>query len=131
MRKVFLGGTCNNSQWREELKPLLYIDYFDPVVDDWNETAYQRELQERAIADHVLYIITPKMTGVYAIGEAVDDSNKRPGKTLFCYLVADGTETFTEDQLKSLRSIGRMIEDNGGKVFGSLVDVASYLNTFT
>lgn len=30
--KVFLGGTCNNSTWREELKPLLKIDYFDPVV---------------------------------------------------------------------------------------------------
>lgn len=30
--KVFLGGTCNGSIWREKLIPLLKIDYFNPVV---------------------------------------------------------------------------------------------------
>ena len=33
--KVFLGGTCNNSTWREELIPQLKIDYYNPVVKDW------------------------------------------------------------------------------------------------
>ena len=35
--KVFLGGTCNNSKWRDKLIPMLNIDYFNPVVDDWTE----------------------------------------------------------------------------------------------
>ena len=33
--KVFLGGTCAESKWREKLIPLLKCDYFNPVVDDW------------------------------------------------------------------------------------------------
>lgn len=33
--KVFLGGTCNESTWREKLIPMLKIDYFNPVVKDW------------------------------------------------------------------------------------------------
>ena len=37
MKKVFLGGTCNDSLWREELIKKLEIDYFNPVVDDWTE----------------------------------------------------------------------------------------------
>jgi len=34
MNKVFLGGTCNESTWRDELIPMLEIDYFNPVVDE-------------------------------------------------------------------------------------------------
>ena len=33
--KVFLGGTCNGSRWRNELIPLLECEYFNPVVEDW------------------------------------------------------------------------------------------------
>ena len=35
MKKVFLGGTCNESTWRNELIPLLEnagVEYFNPVV---------------------------------------------------------------------------------------------------
>ena len=67
--KVFLGGTCNESAWREELIPMLKIDYFNPVVDDWNEEAYKNELRERKICDLCLYTITPEMAGVYSIAE--------------------------------------------------------------
>ncbi|MBL7162240.1 MAG: hypothetical protein ISS57_06515 [Anaerolineales bacterium] len=129
-KKVFLGGTCNGSLWREELKPFLEINYFDPVVDDWNEEAYQQELHERATADFVLYVITPKMAGAYAIAEVVDDSNKQPEKTVYCYLMGDGGDVFTESQLKSLRNVGRMVEANGGKMFGNLADAVNYLNSF-
>lgn len=127
-KRVFLGGTCNDSGWREELKPLLGIDYFDPVVDDWDDEARARERYERWEADFVLYVITPKMTGVYAIAEAVDDSNKRPEKTIFVCLPADGGKVFDEGQRRSLAAVAGMIERNGGRVFDNLVDVAEYLN---
>ncbi len=35
MKKVFLGGTCNESTWRDRLIKLLKINYFNPVVKDW------------------------------------------------------------------------------------------------
>ena len=35
MKKVFLGGTCNESLWRDKLIKKLEIDYFNPIVKDW------------------------------------------------------------------------------------------------
>lgn len=150
MKKVFLGGTCNGSKWRDELIPMLDIDYFNPVVADWNEGCYQEELRQREICDYCLYVITPRMTGVYSIAEVIDDSNKRPNKTLFCVLKSDikyrldirwneetekfcigqeeAEKQFDEGQMKSLDRVGRMVESNGGKYFKSLEEVASYLN---
>lgn len=81
--KVFLGGTCNNSTWRDKLIPLLKIDYFNPVVDDWTPECQDEEIRQRESCDYCLYTITPKMTGVYSIAEVVDDSNKRPEKNYF------------------------------------------------
>lgn len=134
MKKVFLGGTCNESTWREKLIKKLKIDYFNPVVEDWTEECYKEELRQREICDYCLYVITPLMTGVYSIAEVVDDSNKKPSKTVFCFLDKDWNGMYLEDayyttgQIKSLDAVGRMVERNGGKYFRNLDDVANYLN---
>ena len=129
-KKVFLGGTCNESKWRDELIPMLKIDYFNPVVDDWTEECYQEELRQREICDYCLYVITPRMTGVYSIAEVVDDSNKRPNKTILCVLRKDTDFElfFNKTQMKSLDKVGQMVKMNGGKYFKSLEEVAAYLN---
>ncbi len=129
-KKVFLGGTCNNSTWREDLIPQLKIGYFNPIVKDWTPACQERELTERENSEFVLYVITPKMTGVYSIAEVVDDSNKRPDKTLFCFIQEDGGEVFETHQVKSLRAVGKIVKTNGGKVFDSLSEIAHYLNNF-
>ena len=127
--KVFLGGTCNNSTWRDLLIPMLKIDYFNPIVDDWTPECQIEELKQREISDCCLYVITPKMTGVYSIAEVIDDSNKQPEKTIFCVLTQDGEELFTMGQIKSLESVAKMVERNGGKYFTDIKDVANYLNS--
>lgn len=138
-KRVFLGGTCNGSAWRKELIPLLTIDFFDPVVDDWTEECKERERYERKTCDYCLYVITPRMVGTYSIAEAVDDSNKRPEKTIFCVLENDNTEdnilfctaiykSFNKRQLYSLNEVGKLIQRNGGKYFTSLREVAEYVN---
>ena len=129
MKKVFLGGTCNGSKWRDKLKLYLSIDYFDPVVKDWTEECQAEEIRQREICDFCLYVITPEMTGVYSIAEVVDDSNKRPDKTIFCICTEESDIGFSIHQFKSLNQVGKMIEENGGKYFTSLLDVAKYLNT--
>lgn len=126
--KVFLGGTCNNSIWRDILISKLKIDYFNPVVDDWNEEAYQKELREKEQCDWMVYWITPKMTGVYAIAEVVDDSNKHPEKTIFGYFKSDEDKVFSTGQLRSLRAVSKIVEKNGAYVFHCLEDVAMFLN---
>lgn len=127
-KKVFLGGTCNGSTWREELIDMLDVEYFNPVVDDWNEEAQQEELLQRKKCDFVLYTLTPKMKGVYSVAEVVDDSNKRSYKTLLCILTEDGGEEFDKHQIKSLNMVKQMVEANGAKTFLSLIDVANFLN---
>ena len=133
MKKVFLGGTCNESTWRDGLIEILEIDYFNPVVDDWTEECYREELTQRELCDYCLYVITPRMKGVYSIAEVVDDSNKRPEKTIFCIVTADFSDTgdiimFDEQQLKSLDKVGVMVQNNGGKYFRTLREVAKFLN---
>lgn len=127
-KKVFLGGTCNDSKWRDELIPLIeeHINYFNPVVDDWTEEMYQKELEEKRNSDYELYVITPKMTGVFSIAEVVDCSNKTPDRTIFCVLNSDEDYKFDKGQLKSLEKVGEMINNNGGKSFSSLEDIAEY-----
>ena len=129
-KKVFLGGTCNESTWREKLIPMLKIDYFNPVVDDWTEDCYQKELEEKETADYQLYVITPKMTGVFSIAEVVDASNKIPEKTIFCYLKNDDGKSFDQGQCKSLDKVKEMISKNGGTVCETLEEVASACNRF-
>jgi hypothetical protein len=128
MKKMFLGGTCNESTWRKILISMLKIDYFDPVVDDWDEECQLREIKERENCDFCLYVITPLMTGFYSIAEVVDDSNKRPEKTLFCILPRDDQYNFQDFEQHSLKAVARLVESNGAKIFHSLVDVAEYVN---
>ena len=131
-KKVFLGGTCNKSTWRNEIIPHLSnagIAYFNPVVDEWNAEAQANELREREECDFCLYGITPKMTGVYSIAEVVDDSNKRPEKTVLVIMKEDGKDRFTESQWKSLESVAKMVNRNGGKVFHSLKQSVVYMQS--
>lgn len=123
MKKVFLGGTCAESTWRDELIPMLKINYFNPVVPDWTEECYQQELRERDVCDYCLYVITPQMQGVYSIAEVVDDSNKRPEKTVFAFIGSFGV-----GQERSLDKVGVMVQRNGGKYYRDLESVACYLN---
>lgn len=131
MKKVFLGGTCNGSKWRDDLIRKLYmnVNYFNPIVDDWTPECMEEEIWQRKDSHFVLYVITPKMTGVYSIAEVVDDSNKQPEKTLFCVLDEDEGLLFTDHQRKSLIQVSKMVKENGGRTFISLYSVAEFLNT--
>ena len=133
-KRIFLGGTCNNSPWRDKLIPQLTADYFNPVVEDWTEECQKREIEERESCDICLYVITPKMKGTYSIAEVVDDSNKRPEKTVFCIVKKDGENTFGEQEYKSLKQVLKLVEDNNSKAFDlenidTLKPLASYLNS--
>lgn len=132
MKKVFLGGTCNGSNWRDIFMPMLLkrgIEYFNPVVKDWTEECQAEEEREKKICYFHLYVITPKMTGTFAIAEVVDDSNKHPLSTVLVILeddefpIQDGK--FTKEQRKSLKAVKKMVKANGASVFDTLEQVAN------
>lgn len=128
MKKVFLGGTCNGSKWRDSLIPKLKIDYFQPQTDEWTPEMMEEELRQREVSDFCLYVITPKMTGFYSVAEVVDDSNKRPEKTIFSFLNEDDGSTFSEHQQKSLKQTAKMVKGNGAKFLKTFEEIAEYLN---
>uniref|UniRef100_A0A6M3M4N1 Putative nucleoside deoxyribosyltransferase n=1 Tax=viral metagenome TaxID=1070528 RepID=A0A6M3M4N1_9ZZZZ len=134
-KRVFLGGTCNESKWRKHLIPMLEeagIDYFNPVVDDWTPECMAEEIKQRKECDYVLYVITPRMTGVYSIAEVVDDSNKHPEKTLLFILDNDTDDggkmkIFDKGQMKSLDAVAKLVYNNKGIVCNSFDEIISVL----
>ena len=122
--RVFLGGTCSGYKWRDDLVKMIDCDYYNPIVENWSEEDRLREVKERESDDYILYVITSGIKGVYSIAEVVDDSNKRPGKTIFCVL-EDG---FEKQMLHSLKAVKRLVKQNGVVVCDDLETVAKYLN---
>ena len=129
--KVFLGGTCNESTWRDELIPKLEdinFDYFNPVVEDWTPKCPVTEIYEKENKCNVhLYVITNKMKGVFSIAEAIESVFNKDKKTIFCVLNNFDGE-FQDFQFKSLKSVVEMVERNGGKYVTSLDEVIEILN---
>ena len=129
--KIFLGGTCGSSTWRDELIPLLEekgIDYFNPVVDNWDDEAQRQELYERDICDFCLYVITPEMKGFYSIAEVVDDAHKKSAQTVFCYIEECNGLTFDEQQIKSLEAIAELLERRNCFVIRNFNNLATFFN---
>ena len=129
--KVYLGGTCG-SAWRDTLMPRLQIEYFNPMVEDWTPESQAEEERQREHCDICLYVITPKMLGVFGVAEVVDDSNKRPGKTLFCFVEDErafgGDAVFEPHQIKALNAVGKMVEGNGARWVRDFAELEEVLN---
>lgn len=127
--RVFLGGTCNKSTWRDSLIPELTIEYFNPVVPTWTAAAREQELLERNTADILLYVLTPEMAGYYSVAEVVEDSIKEPKKTVFCVLPTDNGKFFGDKEARSLEAVKGLVARNGAIVCNTLDEVAQYLNS--
>ena len=130
MKKIFLGGTCNNSTWRNKLIPILekyHIQYFNPIVDDWTEECVKIENEEKDICDCHLYVITPKMTCVYSIAEVIESVHLSNKLTIFCYIKIDDNICFTEGQLRSLDNVGKLVIKHNGIVCNSLTELQTIL----
>jgi len=109
--KVFLGGTCNNSTWRDELLPIIQIAKFNPVVEEWTDECQEIEQQEKDIfCDVHLYVITNEMTGVFSIAEVIDSVHNKSKKTIL-HVIPTG---FTKPQLKSLQAVVNLVKLRGG-----------------
>lgn len=122
--KVFLGGTCNNSTWREELIPELTIPYFNPVVEDWTPECQEEERKQKEICGIEAYVITSNMTGSFSIAEVIDAAHRNPKGTVF-YVHEEG---FSDSQIKSFQAISDLVTNLGGSTATSLYHCASIIN---
>ena len=128
---VFLGGTCAASTWREELLGKLdlgTISAFNPVVEDWTPECQKEEDFHRENDDICLYVITPEGEGFYSFVEVVDDSNKRPGRTILCVLMEANGKKFEGHMKKCVLKTMLVVANNGVLVVDNLEDLAKHLN---
>lgn len=108
--KVFLGGTCAGSNWRDELIGLIQINYFNPVVEDWTPNCKAVEDAEKESMCNIhLYVLTSESLSVYSIAEAVQSSLTK-GKVTIVHVMPDG---FSNERLKHLDAVCDMIRGNG------------------
>lgn len=131
--KVFLGGTCATSTWREELMAMLdseRVEAFNPVVPDWTPECQTIERIHRETDDLCLYVITPEGEGFYSFVEVTDDSNKRPERTVLCVLESANGKTFEGHTKKCVLKTMELVASNGTVVLNSLDDLADYVNSY-
>ena len=133
---VFLGGTTNNSNWRDTFIDILTsmgskLVCFNPVVSDWNDQAIRVEKMIKEQAKHHVYVITPKMKGIYSIAEAVESVFDRSHKTYLYILLKDGEDAFSSDEndpiMRSFAATGEIIRSHGG-IFGIGSDLHPLVN---
>lgn len=127
--KVFLDGTACSAQWQNYICERLKINYILYTNDDRSEETLRKRDKDKEQCDFVLYIVSPKMQHFDMIFESVDDSNKRPKKTIFCFVPSDEDLSFTNHQNKSLVATGKMIQRNGGFWFETVDEALKFLNT--
>ena len=91
---VGLFGTCGNSSWREDqVIPALKeanVDYFNPVVSDWNEEAMKNEAEHAATDKVIMLVITGETTGIASMAESGWIAN-------LCHLRGQSLVIFLED----------------------------------
>ena len=129
--KIFLGGTCAKSTWRNELIPMLdqeRIETYNPVVPNWTPECQKEEDYHRENDDICLYVITPEGEGFYSFVEVTDDSNKRPNKTVLCVLMNANGKSFEGHMKKCVLKTMKLVAENGVFITDNLQDLAQYLN---
>ena len=108
--KVFLGGTCAESTWRDELIKMIQVEYFNPVVEDWAPECIEIENDEKNNKCNVhLYVLTSESDSVYSIAECVQ-SSVTTGISTILHILPDG---FTEQRLKHLDAVCQLVRGNG------------------
>jgi len=125
--KVFMGGTCAETTWRDELIKVLQVDYFNPVVEDWNPECQEEEYKQKELCNIHLYVITKEMQGVFSIAEVID-SVHTDNKITILHIIPKG---FDDKQLKSLKAVVDLVVKRGGIAYidDELYRTARVLNT--
>lgn len=74
--KVFLGGACGSTTWRQKFAiPMLEaagVDYFDPQIGigEWTEVREPLDMKMKAESDVLLFVVNGETRGVAGIAEA-------------------------------------------------------------
>ena len=109
--KIFLGGTCAETTWRDKLINVIQVPFFNPVVEDWTPECQEVETEEKEFKCNIhFYCITKEMQGVFSIAEVVDSVHQKDKRTIL-HVMPEG---FEKHQLKSLQAVVNLVNSRGG-----------------
>jgi len=138
MNRIFLGGTCAETKWRDELiKGLERYDceWFNPVVKNWTPECQVIEEDEKNNKCNVhLYVITPEMKGVYSIAEIINSCwQAQLYGTTVNHVVFVVLGEWSKGQKKSFEATLRLCKDIAPERFcggfaNSVVDILDIMN---
>ncbi len=138
MNRIFLGGTCAETTWRDELIEGLKryeCEWFNPVVKDWTPECQAIEEEEKNKKCNVhLYVITPEMQGVYSIAEIVNSCwqaqmyGTTVNRVILCVM-----GLWTAQQIKSFKATMTLCKNIAPERFygdftGNVVDILDLMN---
>lgn len=139
VQRVFLGGTCNGSLWRDVFIKEVNKDdvlrerlsLFNPVVEDWTPECQANEEREKREADILFFGITTEQTGFYSIAEFADAVHTFPEKKIVVvFMNHDGD--FTPAQEKSNAAIINLLARNknfcGSTGYETMAEVAETMH---
>lgn len=85
---IFLGGTCADSVWREEIAiPLLEkagLTYYNPKKQEWTTRYIAREASVKDHCKALLYVITSQSRGITSMLEVVCQAIYHVFKKIYC-----------------------------------------------
>jgi hypothetical protein len=120
---VFLGGTTNNSKWRDEFLKLIKesdktIKCFNPVVENWTPECIDLENFVKYHSKYHVYVLTPRMLGVYSIAEMCESVHDKTKNTYFYIkdddIDDDGNDIKWEGHMKhSLAATANLLVSHG------------------
>jgi len=123
---IFLGGTCNQSTWRDQLTAPNGFEFFNPQLPagvEWEKHHQDAEEAAKKNAAIQVYVITPEMTGVFSIAElvamAITDRE---------HLVVGIIGEFEPFMQKSMDATARLVQAQGKYVCRDIDDVQGELN---
>ena len=120
---VFLGGTCNGSQWRERVTAELKVPYFNPIVENWTEADRDNEERAKKEASYLLYVLTPKQQGIYSLIEAAVDLLQTKDKfVVLAFLPDDDGEAYSDSDWKSILASVRLLADSTENPYAKVCD---------
>lgn len=131
--KVFLGGTCNGSKWRENFVSTDKIEYFhyDETLPSPSQEVDQHQLLlNKSRPCHILlHVLTPMSIDPLNIAVLISDSIKQPKKTILIIVKEDRDYCFDVQAWMMLETIKEMVVSNGAKCLDSFKEAIEYITS--
>lgn len=133
---VFLGGTCGQNEWRKGfLRQATSVGFpaemfFNPVVENWDEAAQQREeVAKRDCLVNLFYLADPfeadNRVSFYSLCEAIMGLYDNPQKTVVIFDDSGMPPHAAKSMKKAQQDLRKRFPD--GNIFSSYDELFNYL----